>query len=269
MVETATQDEQSSITVHAIYINLDRHPERRIFIEEQIAKAGITAERFRGVDGKNYPPRLAPYFPPDSTLTAPQIGCTASRLEVMRLIVERGMDAALVLEDDARISTDLGPLLEAALRSLPPGWDIVRLCNAPKRAFRPLRQLTPRYQLVRYSRIPLGTAGYLVSQSGARKLLKPRPFYWPGDVEIAHPWVLDLDVYGVVPPPVLQERDDLPSTIGVERGHIPRWQRGIPDPRRVVFNVRKLGFSWWLRCLLENAGRFVRPIPGTRTGPPL
>jgi glycosyl transferase family 25 len=259
----------SSRSVHAIYINLDRHPERRLFIEQQIARTGITAERFRGVDGVNYPAHLSLYFPSDTTLTPPQIGCTASRLEVMRLIIERGLSATLVLEDDARIAEDLGAILEATLQSLPAGWDIVRLCNAPKRAFRPLCHLIGPYQLVRYSRIPLGTAGYLVSQSGARKLLQPRPFYWPGDVEIAHPWVLDLDVYGLVPAPITQERVDLPSTIGGKRGHIPRWQRGIPDPRRIIFNVQKLGLAWWLRCLLANALRRVRPIPGTRaTLPP-
>ncbi|HEX6000107.1 MAG TPA: hypothetical protein VFZ16_12050, partial [Hyphomicrobiaceae bacterium] len=139
------------------------------------------------------------------------------------------------------------------------GWDVVRLCGHPKRAFRPLAQLAGNNSLVQFSRIPIGRAGYLVSRRGAQKLLKPRKVCRPGDVEMTHPWNLDdLDTYGVVPPPVRQERKKLPSTIGARRGDISRWQRAIPDPRRTIFSIRKLGLLWWLRCCCHNVlGRHV------------
>jgi glycosyl transferase family 25 len=241
------------------FINLDRHPDRQRFIEAQLAAAGIKAERFAGVDGSdNVPAHLAGFFPPDSSLTSSQIGCSASRFEIMRTILERRINAALVLEDDARLPSHLGVILNDVLAVLPDGWDLVRLCRAPKRAFRPLHALSESYRLVRYSRIPVGAAAYLVSQSGARKLLTPRRCYRPGDVEIAHPWLLDLDVYGVVPPPVSQERSELPSTIGKKRGDIGRSMRALPDARRMIFNMRKLGASWWFRCWAANVLRRTR-----------
>ena len=243
----------------AYYINLDRHADRRLFVEAELKAAGIEAERVSGVDGANVPGELRPYFfarSETTRLTPPQIGCSASHLDVMRRILASNAAAALVLEDDARLAPDLVETLDELLPMLPGGWDIVRLCRAPKRAFRPLAPLRGGRRLVRYSRVPLGRAGYLVSRDGAAKLLRRRVLPGPGDVEIAHPWLLGLDVYGVDPPPIAQERHDLPSTIrGAGRAGMSKLRRVAPDPRRVVFNMRKLGPLWWARCLAMNMTR--------------
>jgi glycosyl transferase family 25 len=132
---------------------------------------------------------------------------------------------------------------------------------------RPLATLPGGRKLVRFSRVPLGRAGYLVSRSGAAKLLKPRKICAPGDVEITHPWLLDLDIYGVEPPPILQERRKFPSVIGGNRGRMSPWKRAAPDPRRLLFNMRKLGPLWWLRCTAANLARAVFGAP--RREPPL
>jgi glycosyl transferase family 25 len=238
-------------------INLDRHTDRWRHIEAQLAAASIDAERFPAIDGASIPPHLTDYFRPDCPLTAPQIGCYASHMEVMRTIVGRDLDAALVLEDDAVLPANLSFVLFETLALAPDGWDLVRLCRPPKRACVPVRMLSPPYSIVRYSRIPVGAAGYLVSHSGARKLLAPRRIYRPNDVDIAHPWMLGLDVYGVAPPPIIQERKALPSTIS-RRRDIGAFWRALPDPRRVVFNMRKLGLACWFRCVAVNATRWAR-----------
>ena len=243
----------------AFYINLDRHPERRAFIEAQLSAARLPSERVAACDGRDLdiPSFALPYFAASDHLSEAQIACSVSHLEVMRLIVTRDLDAALVLEDDARIDPDIGTLVKDVTDKLPPGWDVVRLCRAPKRAVKPLFDLTGARQCVRYSRVPLGRAGYLVSNAGARKLLKPRRIVRPGDVEIAHPWLLDLDVYGVTPPPIMQERVALPSSIGnaAARGDIGKLQRARPSLSRVAFNMRKLGALHWLQCCAANAVR--------------
>lgn len=236
------------------YINLDRHTERRRFIENEIATTGLATERVAGCDGRNLdlPEFAAPFFAAASHLTDTQIACSTSHLSVMRLIADRNLPHALIVEDDARLPADLGATVDEVLTKLPEGWDLVRLCRAPKRAVKPLADLADGRRLVRYSRVPVGRAGYLVSNSGARKLLRPRSITRPGDVEIAHPWLLDLDVYGVDPPPIIQERTALPSSIGNKRGDIERSQRSRPDLARVAFNIRKLGPAWWTRCLVAN-----------------
>src|SRR5262245_49374352 len=155
--------------IPAFFINLARDVDRRRFVEAQLAAAGIAAERFAGVEGADLPTQLARYFLLDSSLTPAQIGCSASHLAIMRAIVDRNIDAAIVLEDDAVLPANLCALVNEVLAALPAGWDIARLCRAPKRAFRPLCELSDASRLVRYSRIPLGAAGYLVSRSGARK----------------------------------------------------------------------------------------------------
>jgi glycosyl transferase family 25 len=249
----------------AFYINLDRHPDRRRFVEAELAAAGIVATRIAGIDGVQLPPHLAEYFfpagRPPALLTPAQIGCDASHMEGMRLLLAGKAEAALVLEDDARLDADLWAVIDAALAALPEGWDLVRLCRASKRAVRPLADLPGGRRLVRYSRVPVGRAGYLVSRSGARKLLVRRRVSAPGDVEIAHPWLLDLDLYGIDPPPIAQERRALPSTIGGSRGAMSRLRRASPDPRRFLFNLRKLGPVWWLRCSANNLFRWMPARP--------
>jgi glycosyl transferase family 25 len=247
--------------LNAFFINLDRHADRRAHIEGQLHNAGLSAERVAGVNGREVPPDLAGYFDLDSTsryaLTAGQIGCQASHLRVMRLITEMSLDVALVLEDDALLAEDVGEILAETLQKVPAGWDIVRLCRSSTRAVRPLATLSCGRSLVRYSRVPVGRAGYLVSRSGAAKLLRPRKMYIPGDDEISQSWLLGLDVYGIEPNPISQERSALPTTIGVKRGGLNRFKRAIPNPRRLAFHVSKLGPNWWTQCFVQNVATKV------------
>jgi len=249
--------------IPAFFINLDRHPDRKAFIEKQLTEIGFLAERVPGVDGRDLPPEIASRYSFADYLTDGQVGCSASHLKVWQIVKDRAIPAALVLEDDAIIAPDLASVLAETLSALPNGWDLVRLCRASKRAVKPLARLPHDRWLVRYSRIPIGRAGYLVSQSGATKLLAPRHFDCPGDVEIAHPWRLGLNVFGVDPPPITQERKALPSTIGEERGRLPFWKRAMPNPARVIYNIHQLGLYHWFRCLALNASRHLRAHNGT------
>lgn len=247
--------------VQTFYINLDRHPERRCFLEAEFARIGWRAERISAYDGRsrNIPSFAMPFFSGSDHLSALQIACSISHMQVWRLIIERNIDAALVLEDDARLANDLPGIIDDVVAQLPSDWDIVRLCRASKRAVKPVGMVRGGRTLVRYSRVPLGRAGYLVSRAGASKLLTPRRVVRPGDVEIAHPWLLGLNIYGVEHPPIVQERTALPSSIGSQRGDISDIRRAAPSLRRLLFNCRQLGPVWWARCWLENTvGRHLR-----------
>ncbi len=239
------------------YINRDADTGRRAHIEAEVAAAGLTATRMPAVEGADVPPPLREFFftggEVSCGLRPGQIGCSASHLLVMQRILDDGVQAALVLEDDACLAPDAAAVLAALLPILPAGWDIVRLCRATKRAARPLAPLPGGRRLVRFSRVPVGAAGYLVSASGAAKLAVPRKACMPNDVEIAHPWTLGLDVYGVEPPLIFQERSGFASTIGKGRAATARAVRRRMLATRMAFNIRKLGFGWWLRCWLHNA----------------
>lgn len=261
-------------------INLDRSAERLTYMRDQLDRLGVAFERVPAVDGLHVPPDLAPYFahiqrgkPP--IIDDGAVGCYASHLKAYKHIVETGVPYALVLEDDANLPTNLQDVLNATLRALPEGWDFVHLCRPHTRAIRPLTPLPYGASLVRYSRIPAGTTGYLISQAGARKLLNPTiPRFWAIDTDTRRPWVFGLDVYGVAPNPIghggfsttiprmrVSARRGLPRPTPYSWSNFP-----FRTPAALAFNLRKLGVRWWMRCFTVNCGAVPGPRPASPPG---
>jgi glycosyl transferase family 25 len=267
----------------AFYINLDRDGDRRAAIEGQLLNAGIEARRFSAVDGNNLPPDLASFFAhgegkPPPLMRPGEIGCYASHLGVCREVLAANLDAALVLEDDAILPADMNGLIEELVAHAPAGWDYIHLSGETDRAVRPLVALESGRELVRYSRIPPTTAAYLISASGARKLLNPSiRRIWPVDWDTRTPWVFQMETYGVSPAPVKQNKSTLKSSISTKRSGRSRLRTGLPrptayswtnnpirTPASLMFNMRKLGPVWWLRCFAANCsvkiGHLLRPL---------
>jgi GR25 family glycosyltransferase involved in LPS biosynthesis len=100
-----------------VYIlSLARAAERRKSITAHLDRLGIGYEIVDGVDGQalseDY---VAQVTIPDSGLSRGMIGCNLSHFASYRRLVESGRDAALVLEDDARLHADIRQILEAPL----------------------------------------------------------------------------------------------------------------------------------------------------------
>lgn len=253
--------------MHTYLINLDRCPERLDAMQAQLDGLGIPFERVPAVDGLNLPPDLAPYFahvihrkPP--IIEAGAVGCYASHLRAYQRIVLSDAPYAMVLEDDAVLPANLREIISTALLALPSGWDFVQLAKPPRHAVHELAGL-PGGHLVRYSRVPSGAVGYLISRAGAEKMLNPTiERVWAIDTDTRRPWLFGLDVYGVVPPPI-NHHGAFPSTI---RTAGKRWRKGLPrptpltwhnmplhSPAGVAWNIRKLGLAAWARCLAINS----------------
>jgi glycosyl transferase family 25 len=256
--------------VPAFVINLDRSPDRLAFMRQQAERFGLPFERVSAVDGHNVPPEYARHFAHYQNGTEPllapgAIGCYASHLKVWRAILAAGHPAALVLEDDAEFDADVVRTIEVTLATLPARWEMAHLSQAPKHAYKALAHLPGGRELVRYSRVPYGTAGYLISASGAAKMLAANiGREWAVDTDTRRTWLFGLDAYGVVPPPMRQR--GVASTIRAMGGQH-RLRAGIPPPSRWLllrspqsasYNIRKLGFGWWLRCLALNCAFKVR-----------
>jgi glycosyl transferase, family 25 len=265
---------EARMRIPVFLINLDRSPDRLRYMQAQAEKCGMVFERVAAVDGFNPPHELADYFAHYRTgeepLLAPgDFGCYASHIKVWQTILRSGSPVALVLEDDAAFDDDVVKAIEEALAALPTGWDMVHLSRRPDRAVKSLAVLPCGRTLVRYSRIPSGTAGYLVSGAGAAKMLNPSiARVWPVDTDTRRPWVFDIDAYGLVAPPLRQK--GIASTITAMGGKR-RYRAGLPLPSRYCwtgqilrgfrsakFNVRKLGLGWWLACLGINCAMKVR-----------
>jgi glycosyl transferase, family 25 len=233
------------------YINRDIDTERRAFMETALAAAGVNAVRISAVDGYAVPEALKSYY--DGGLPAGETGCSASHLLVASMIVASGAPT-LVLEDDARFTPDFNETLALAISRLPRDWDILRLCRTSKKPPYVVCKLTKTKRLVRYMRVPTGTAGLLVSPMGARKLLKPRLIREPIDIEIQRSWELGLNIFGIDPPIVTEvDRDILPSTLGVRT--TPNTVEHDNITRR-AFNLRQIGLAnyvqWKARRLISG-----------------
>ena len=263
-----------SALAQVLYINLDREQLRQRLVEAELDRIGLAATRLPAVDQLAVPSDLAGYFAHIAQKRAPlitpgAIGCYASHLGAYKQIIAERAAATLVLEDDAILDDDLVEVIRETLAVLPTGWDMVHLGQSPRHAVKPLAALPNGRTLVRYSRIPFGAAGYLISWAGAKKMLDPAiPRFWAIDLDTRRPWVFGLDVYGVVAPPIRQNKK-LPSAIGCRVKSTAR--RGLPrptayswtntplrTPRGLVFNVRKLGPLWWLRCFAINCAIKLR-----------
>ena len=264
----------------ALYINREVDKDRRASIEAALRSAGMRGERIPAVEGLAVPRSLAHFFFNGDTqcsqLTPPEVGVYASHLMAASIVVERGLEHALILEDDAEFSPDLAHSLENILSSLPAGWDLVHLSGDSSYATKPVARLEQPRTLVRFSRVPSGAFAYLISRAGAKKFLAPSKRFWTVDTDFRQPWRLGLQIYGVIPA-VAHHTGRFPSTIAkgakCERS---RLRRGMPLPSRhcwtgnplhtpqgFYFNLRTLGPLWWARCWVQNAPRrAVRMLGG-------
>ena len=219
------------------YINRDCDDDRRLSLERAVRAAGLEAERVSAVEGLSVPAGLKDYFfdADDliSSLTPGEVGCYASHLKTLEMMLECNLDYALVLEDDALPPRDLRRIVKDVMSQLPQDWDVVHLCGTPRRAVKPLAELERGRALVRYSRVPSGAFGYLISAAGAHKLLTPMKRYWPFDTDMKRPWLLGLQIYGVTPR-VVGHDDASPSRI-LAMGGRSRGRRGWPKPSRAAW----------------------------------
>jgi len=148
-----------------LYINMASRPDRRAFMERQLATLGLAAQRIEAVT------------PAD--LTAAQVQrcarlglspgvpcCSLSHLRALEALVAMGAQAALTLEDDAVLSSRLPEFLIACERATVDG--IVRIETSFNGVrYRRVAARLDRFELVEPTNFEGGAAGYLVPASAA------------------------------------------------------------------------------------------------------
>lgn len=238
----------------ALLINLDRDPDRHAHMAAEFGRVGLAFERIPAVLGTKMPEWVKPYFLDAegrvaSSLKAGEVGCYASHLVVAQHLLDSQRACALICEDDLTLPDDLVPLLETALARLPSGWDILRLSNPPKAAYRLIADLPGGRDLVVYSRVPNNTGCHLLSRSGAEKLLAPGLRHLQIDEHLRRPWRLGIETYGIAPAPVISNIFD--STIDAISHRGLEQESWLAKTRR-----RDLGGpSDWLRQIIWQAHR--------------
>lgn len=157
------------------YINVDAHLERRAFMDGQLHKLGLSATRLRAVTPAEVldtdieaacNPRRSGWIMPM------ELSCSLSHLRAMQALLDSGAAHALILEDDAVLSVGLPRFLEA-FDARPPDFDVVRLETRHQR-LRLLPAGVPDIGgigIFHNHSVALGAAGYIVSRSGAAKIV--------------------------------------------------------------------------------------------------
>ena len=161
----------------AVLINLDRSPERLAFFTAQAGAARLTFERLRAVDGRDLSPAdLAAVVTPRFDfypINAGETGLFLSHRAAWQRIVDHGGPYGAVFEDDAVLAASLGDML-ARLEAARPDADVIKLETTRRSVVLAEAVATlPSGHALR----PLltwhgGTAGYVVSRSGAQQLLQ-------------------------------------------------------------------------------------------------
>jgi glycosyl transferase, family 25 len=152
------------------YINLVRRTDRRAFMEEQFARLGLTAARIEAVTPADIGPKeRAAHCDARRAnwLTPGALSCTLSHLRAMEAMRASAAPYALILEDDAVLSTGLPAVLEAFDRA-PPALDVFRVETALKR-LRTKAEGPPLagVEVTRFVGWEGGSAAYVVTRRGA------------------------------------------------------------------------------------------------------
>lgn len=174
-------------------MNLDRAPDRWKYMTTVLDEQGLTAERLPAVDGKNLTDdemrtqstKMAAFLQPRGV-----IGCYLSHKRFWQLVVDRNLPEAIIFEDDVRLVDGFKDRLGDFLRRLQAEgnkpYDVLLLGaigrvhpegkdNIGSRFFSSYiggkRRLEMVSEFVYKPRRPAGTHAYMVSNSGARRLL--------------------------------------------------------------------------------------------------
>jgi glycosyl transferase family 25 len=196
-------------------INLARSPERRAFMAEGLARAGVAPEFVAAVDGRACRPDRAP----PAALSRAETALILSHRKAWRRLLASAAEYAVVLEDDAHVGEGFAELLDADWSGL--SFDAVKLESLFGRVWiarrgRPVAGRTLR----RLGAEHLASAGYLVSRAGARKFLSlTRPLAEPVDQTLfGRAAVLGRRVVVYQLDPAIVVQDNLLPQRGAQRG---------------------------------------------------
>ena len=156
------------------YINLDRVPQRREFMEQQFNSLELAATRFSAVDASKPPGAFGNGYRPGSGLRwglkLSEIACFESHRAIWQRAVADDLAAVAIFEDDVQMSCSAGRVIRAVLEASEE-FDMVKLDYSPRALrFGPKQVLNGMCVRPMLEMAP-SAAAYVLSQSGCRKLL--------------------------------------------------------------------------------------------------
>jgi glycosyl transferase family 25 len=223
--------------VKIFVINLKRSKDRRILIKKELDRLGMPFSFINAIDGKLIKPsyqkkmsklRFEAYkkienLKAKNNVSRGVVGCSLSHIKIYSHIVKKKIPLALVLEDDSEINEDLKKavedplLLELAREGV---FEVLNLgCVKREGIYMPIlrffgrRKIHNNQTIGRPARIIPGTSCYLLTLSGAKKLLEASlPLRYGADQLLSNAEYFDITLLATRIPIVVQKRF-LKSTI--------------------------------------------------------
>lgn len=155
------------------YINLASRSDRRQFMEEQFARLGLTATRIEALTPADLSESdVAAYCDPlkPNYMSPNMFSCAMSHERVWQTMLAAGDNQALILEDDAELSSLLPHFLEAVGNF---SEELIRIetTGARTRVYSAHEVTQKGLSVRRFRSTPMGSAGYVLRRSAAEKLL--------------------------------------------------------------------------------------------------
>jgi len=234
------------VQLKAIVISMKKSIDRRKYIIKQCNQIGIEYEILEGVDGRTLPENICTEFiqarknayapkglPPSKWEVTPGVvGCAISHINAYKKIVESDTEAALILEDDAILTDNIKLLMDNKkvikyLRNQK--VEIIQLAAVksdyiylPEIKFLGRSKLAPGLTIGKAAKIIPGASCYIISKSGAQKLLDNiLPLRYASDQILANCEYFGIAYYATKQPLSLQNRE-LKSTITVNNREVQR-----------------------------------------------
>lgn len=250
------------MSIDVYVVSLRQSADRRKRIEEHMAMCGVRFSFFDAVYGKEKKHEIFRLYDEDKRklirgkgLTLGQLGCFGSHMELWRLCAKKG-DPVIVLEDDVVINAEEFLRFRDEASRLRPVGCIRLYKNKTRRNYSIKAGSIGSFDLLKYSKGPMGTYGYYIDPISARRFLDVMaPVIHPVDIFMDRFWSHQVEAFGVYPFCVRHD-DEIESTIDGERElyRYGLWCR----VRRELFNlsekVRRFLWNARFRLTILSAG---------------
>lgn len=243
----------------AFMINLDRSHGRLAMARERFGSAGLTFERFPGVDAALDPQRCGSAVDQATfetymhrRATPGEAGCALSHFALWDKLAEGSAEVLLILEDDA-VPTEHFDAIPDILAALPDDWE---LCLLSSTGTRPFWSRASRSVVIhRFWRPGYSSVGYLV-----HKRILRHSHVWPPRGKI--PFVIDawrywfwrhgMAIYAALPETVRHDFE-IESTIDHDGSRSVKRRRSLAASMRTGLNSISLYMrggwhaagAWW------------------------
>lgn len=201
-----TPPDGPSGAVKAFIIHLERASDRQPQVEELVRKLPVETEVVKAVDGRTLDAQTitrvyrrsvhTPRYP--FQLSTNEIACFLSHRKAWQAIVDQGLDAGLVLEDDVELTSEFAAAYSAACKVLQSD-SFIRFPFRERESGRTVLT-TESSRIIEPMPVGLGMVAQLVGRDAAQRLLSATEvFDRPVDTTAQMNWVTGLKPLSVLP----------------------------------------------------------------------